>query len=472
MQMDLPVDFINNLKSMMGDEAGDLLSALDTTAPVSIRLNPAKEAKIVASENVSWFPFGRYLEERPAFTFDPLLHAGCYYVQEASSMFVGRALMKAFDEMGGKPVKILDLCAAPGGKSTLAASVMPEDSLLVSNEIIRSRANILAENIVKWGNPDVIVTQAEPSSFSGLMDIFDVMMTDVPCSGEGMFRKDSSSISEWSDENVRMCASRQRSILNDCWPALKPGGFLIYSTCTYNVHEDEENVDWICRELGAELIGVPVNEEWNISGAKGQFSAEIIGGNNFPVYRFLPHKTKGEGFFLALMRKNWTEEVSASDRIASKSKSRQKKKEPAVPEICSRLLKEPEKFEIFSNRQNSLTAIKKEHLSSLRMLEERLKIVHAGIILGEIKGKDFLPDVSVALSASLDISSVKTFELDLKQAVSYLRGEQLILSEDLPKSWIIVLYEGHPLGWIKNLGNRANNGWPKEWRIRSENPYV
>lgn len=291
--MNLPAEFAARTRSLLGEEEYRLLeNALQGEAPVSIRVNRGKCDEPVAGVPVLWSASGTYLAKRPTFTFDPLFHAGCYYVQEASSMFVEQVLRT----YASRPVVMLDLCAAPGGKSTNARSVLPEGSLLVANEVMRNRVQVLAENLVKWGDAGVVVTHNDPADFTGLAGVFDVVLTDVPCSGEGMFRKDAVAVEEWSVDNVRICWQRQRRILSDVWPSLKPGGLLIYSTCTYNREEDEDNVDWIARELGVEVLEVPVQPEWGIAGN--------LAGSGFPVYRFLPHHTRGEGFFLAVLRKN------------------------------------------------------------------------------------------------------------------------------------------------------------------------
>lgn len=483
--MHFPEDFIKQTKALLGEEAEALIAALEESSPISIRLNPVKVDETLSNapdpspETVPWSTFGRYLAKRPSFTFDPLLHAGCYYVQEASSMFVEQALRQALQVLEKETVRLLDLCAAPGGKSTLSASVLPEGSLLVANELIRTRANILAENMMKWGSPNVVVTQTDPSAFSGLPDFFDIILTDVPCSGEGMFRKDPDSISEWSKDNVNLCASRQRDILTSCWPALKEGGCLIYSTCTYNRQEDEDNIRWICEELGATLLKVPVQEEWMISGSLVNGSEEGA-TSDFPVYRFLPHKTKGEGFFLALLQKKESgsektfSERPKTEKVISKSKIKGHQGKFPVPEISGsirNLLKNPEDFDFSLDRQKRIRVLPKNQKEAIGQLEERLRVVHAGIVIGEMKGKDLVPDISLALSTALNIAAVQTCSLDLRQSIAYLRREALVLPDTCPLGWVLMTYEGHPLGWMKNIGNRANNAYPNEWRIRSENPY-
>jgi 16S rRNA (cytosine1407-C5)-methyltransferase len=485
--MDLPEAFITQTQDLLGNEAEDLFAALEKPVPVSLRLNLKKifgnesgDSPISLSEQIPWSSFGWYLTDRPAFTFDPLLHAGCYYVQEASSMFVEKALRQALKILGETPVRMLDLCAAPGGKSTLSASVLPQGSLLVANELILGRANILAENLIKWGNPDVVVTQSDPSAFSGLTDLFDIILVDVPCSGEGMFRKDSGAITEWSEDNVRLCASRQRDILIHCWPALRPGGFLIYSTCTFNRQENEDNVRWICRELGAKVVLIPTQPEWKITGPLGFTSGNLYSDASnialadstedpFHVYRFLPHKTKGEGFFLALLQKD--EGTSYSEKMPKTKSGGNQNKQQTIPDSIRDLLKTPEVYDFYFDRFGRICALRKSHKRVLLQLEEKLRIVHAGIVMGEVKGKGLLPDISLALSTELDMKSVKTCSLDLKHSIDYLRREAFVLPETCPLGWILILFEGHPLGWMKNIGNRANNAYPNEWRIRSENPF-
>ena len=291
--MNLPQAFIERTRQLLGEDIyPQFEEALATETPVSIRPNRTKCQLPVEGEPIPWASSGMYLKNRPTFTFDPMFHAGCYYVQEASSMFVERVLREYVHE----PVVMLDLCAAPGGKSTLCRSTLPEGSLLVANEVMRNRSQILAENLIKWGHPEVVVTNNDPADFTELTHLFDVILTDVPCSGEGMFRKDPVAVDEWSLENVDICWQRQRRILTDIWPSLKPGGLLIYSTCTFNREEDEDNVAWTAKELGAEILPVSIDDSWGITG-------NLVGGD-FPVYRFLPHKTKGEGFFLAVLRKD------------------------------------------------------------------------------------------------------------------------------------------------------------------------
>lgn len=422
--MQLPKEFEEYTRSLMGEELySKLISGLAATPPVSIRLNPFKVAKDAYLEDeeqlnglqltpVPWAKDGYLLSERPSFTLDPLFHAGAYYVQEASSMlldFIIRQLVK-------EPVTMLDLCAAPGGKTTCAMAALPEGSILYSNEPIRTRANILAENVMKFGHPDIIVTNNYAKDYAKAKKTFDVILTDVPCSGEGMFRKDPNAINEWSTSNVDSCWKIQRSIVEDIWQCLKPGGILIYSTCTFNAHEDEENVQWIIDNLGADLIALEgVKEEWNITGAlKG----------NLPVYRFIPGKTKGEGLFMAVMRK---------------------KGEPT--------------------QGSTPTILKKE--GKISMKEKGLKVMTHGINPPTQKGKKTIPDISLALSINQKENDYPHVDVDRQTAINYLRREAITLPADTPRGIVTITYKGLGLGFANNIGNRANNLYPQEWRIKT-----
>ncbi len=443
--MELSPEFISQMDALIGPEAcGKLVNAIcSTPAETSIRFNPDKAGfstdHLPLESRVPWSENGWYLRERPHFTMDPLLHAGCYYVQEASSMFVEHALKQILDG----PVTILDLCAAPGGKSTLAASILPEGSILVANEIQRSRAQILAENLVKWGNDNVIVTCNTPAQIgaSGLQ--FDIMLTDVPCSGEGMFRKDDVAIQDWSPEAVEMCASRQRDILRDVWAALKPGGHLIYSTCTFNSREDEENVEWICSELGASPV--------DISHPEGLGIISAYKGHDIPCFHFLPGNTRGEGFFLAVLKKD--------DGYCGPVKTAAVKDEKEHHSIVC-----PDYDCIIEKKGDSLIAMPSLMANQMKAISQRLYPLVSGIEVAAFKGRDLIPAHALALSGKASLNFPRV-ELNLEQALDYLHGEVLRF-EDQPKGYLIVTYRNYPLGFVKNLGNRANNLYPSQWRIR------
>ncbi|MCI5559863.1 MAG: rRNA cytosine-C5-methyltransferase [Phocaeicola sp.] len=439
------------------EEANALFQTIEsTTAPTSIRLNPSKAQSVVApSEKVSWFQGGYYLNERPSFTFDPLFHAGLYYVQEASSMFLAQAIRSHLPKEASC---VLDLCAAPGGKSTLLRQILPDNTLLVANEFIRNRAQILSENLQKWGNPHVVCTSNAPADFTQLPAVFDAIVADVPCSGEGMFRKDPQSISEWSPQNVSLCIQRQRDIISHAWQALKPNGLLFYSTCTYNREENEQNVAWICKELGGEVLAVPTIEAWGITGNLSQ--------EDFPIYRFFPHKTKGEGFFLAVLRKAASGEHNQEVFIKPNKKEKNKEKPMATPAILKKWLKEEEKF-MFKDIKGTFSAIPTIHEPLYQSLTKYLYILHAGIPMACQKGKDLIPQQGLALSTSLSDTAFPYVELSYEKALTYLRKESFQLPEEVSKGFVLATYQGKPLGFLKNLGNRANNLYPNEWKIKS-----
>lgn len=407
--MQLPEEFIAYTKELFGEDRWQrFLASFEEQPPVSIRLNPFKWqgdtcpfANVL--QEVPWCRQAYYLSERPNFTHDPLLHAGAYYVQEAGSMFLDRVLQQYLPE---KPVQMLDLCAAPGGKSTISRAALPEGSLLMSNEPDRRRANILMENMQKQGHPDVIVTNNYPRDYRKAGLLFDVVLADVPCSGEGMFRKDSGAIGEWSLQNVMKCAELQRSIIEDIWENIVPGGLLIYSTCTFNLREDEENVKWICEELGAEVLPVEISGDWSITGS-------LLNGWEKPVYRFIPGTTKGEGLFMAVMRKT-------SDSVLSGKQSM-----------------------------------------------KGLKIMSDGKPVGEQKGKNIIPAHAEALLINTPKDKYPRVELALDDALRYLHHEALVLPEGTPRGFVVVTYRDLPLGFMKNIGNRANNLYPQEWKIRN-----
>lgn len=491
--MELPSSFTTYTRTLLGvDEYNRLEEALQADQPVSLRLNEAKlsaqpdgifrspSALHASWKKVPWAASGYYLDKRLTFTFDPLFHAGCYYVQEAGSMFVEQALKQY---AGNDPVMMLDLCAAPGGKSTHVRSLLPGGSLLVANEVIRNRSQILAENLTKWGHPGVVVTNSDPADFSSLTDFFDVILTDVPCSGEGMFRKDPVAVSEWSEENVEICRQRQRRILSDIWPCLKPGGLLVYSTCTYNTKENEENIRWIRDELGAEVLPLDVDGNWNITG-------NLLPGEDFPVYRFLPYKTKGEGFFLAVLRKP---DINGGNARLGQAKPLEKAfetpgkrsasplekgrrlrgkgaKTPGVSKEQLGALREwlatPGDYEFIADG-NNVSAFPKEYLPELSALRSSLRIVQAGVDVAELKGKDWMPAHGLAMSTALNPDAFAREEIDYEHAIGYLRKEAVVLSERAPRGIVLLTYKQVPLGFAKNIGNRANNLYPQEWRIRS-----
>lgn len=447
--MTLPADFIERTKLTLGEEFSPLEKSLFEDSPTSVRINRFKTDKQLSQQPVLWCRDGYYLEERAHFTFDPLFHAGLYYVQEASSMFVEQIIRQHTEN----PSCVLDLCAAPGGKSTHLRTLLPEDCLLVSNEVIRNRAHILSENLIKWGSASIAVTNNKPGDLGRLTHLFDVILVDAPCSGEGMFRKDPDSVLEWSVENVLHCATRQRDIIDDVWDALKPGGVFVYSTCTYNTEENEENVSYITNRYGAEVLDVNIDDEWNIS--------ESVTDSGLG-YRFFPHKLKGEGFFICALRKPDDEPI----RTPKKDRRKERNDKSAVDEQIRRKLQHPSNF-IFTTDKGFIYALRKSFESHYQLLSAECNLIHKGILMGEMKGKDFVPNHNLALSVELNKCEFQTAEVDYKTAIAFLRTEALCLDESLQKGFTLITYKHHPLGWVKNLGSRANNLYPHEWRIRS-----
>lgn len=461
--MNLPSDFVSRSRMLFGeDDYLQFCRALKSDPPVSVRTNPLKRAaKVAGARPVPWCSTGFYLSDRPTFTFDPLFHAGTYYVQEASSMFLEQVLRQYVT----RPVVMLDLCAAPGGKSTLARTVLPSGSVLVSNEVMRARAQVLAENCIKWGHPQVVVTQNSPEDFSGMEHLFDVVLADVPCSGEGMFRKDSAAIEEWSLDNVCLCQYRQQQILQAVWNSLKPGGLLIYSTCTYNCEENEQNVAWIASQLGADILEVAVGDDWNITGN--------LSGDCFPVYRFLPHRTRGEGLFMAVLRKHGRADegfVPEQTEAGAAKKSGNRKngagRRQAFPQEVREWLIDPDEY-VWESEHNLIRAIPRSCAGIYAACGRHLHVLHAGVTVATVKGNDCIPHPSLALSAVCNRERFVTADVDYARAISYLRKEAVTLGADIPKGYVLLTYQGVALGFVKHLGSRANNLYPAEWRIRS-----
>lgn len=383
----LPAEFISYTRELFGETVWQqYLHSFEEPTPVSVRLNPFKPATLSfpLGDPVPHCKDGYYLNERPNFTLDPLLHAGAYYVQEASSMYLDEIIRKELSTISCQLSTVLDLCAAPGGKSTLLRAALPDDVKLFSNEPDRKRANILMENMQKQGHPNVVVTNNYASDYKKSGILFDLILADVPCSGEGMFRKDPATIKEWSIQNVMKCQQLQRTIITDIWDCLRPGGILIYSTCTFNRHEDEENIQWI----------------------KDNFEAELV----VPEKRFIPGVDRGEGLFMAVLRKMSTD-----------------------------------------------VTIQSQNLKALRILSDGTNV----------RGKRPAPPHAEALSIATPEDKYPRVELSREDALKYLHREVLVLPPETPRGYVIVTYRNLPLGFVKNIGTRANNLYPQEWKIRN-----
>lgn len=443
---DLPKAFEESLKNTLGNSFPDFVKALQEPSPVSIRVNPLKQL----AENlnpVPWTKLGRYLDQRPRFTLDPTFHAGAYYVQEASSMFVEQALTQTVDL--SRKLRVLDVSAAPGGKSTHLLSLLNQESLLVSNEVIRSRASVLVENIQKWGHSNAVVTHNDPEDFSTLTGFFDVILVDAPCSGEGLFRKEPEAVNEWSPANVELCYKRQRRILADLWPALKENGILIYSTCTYNQAENEDNMRWLLDQHGAESIELMIDASWGI---------EAVNENGIHGYHFYPHKVKGEGFFISVIRKT---EAQPENNLKPRRLLTPpvKKTEDQLKDWTT--LTDPGFF-----TWNEVTyAIPGSIYRDTEFLLSNLKFIQAGTALATVKHDKLIPEHPAALAVNLSKDHFKQLEVSEDDALRYLRKENMLIAGE-SKGYTLITYKGLPLGWANVLDNRINNLYPKEWRIR------
>ena len=448
--MELNGKFVERIRALFGEERyGRFVQALETEPVVSIRFNGRKMEADSSLNAVPWASAGRYLESRPVFTADPLFHAGCYYVQEASSMFVEQVVRQYLD----RPVRALDLCAAPGGKSTLLLSLLPQGSMLVSNEPVPLRAQILAENVTKWGNAASLVTRNEPADFAPFRNFFDFILVDAPCSGEGMFRKDSYAVEQWSVSNVEQCAKRQREIVADIWESLRPGGLMVYSTCTFNREENEDCVEWIASELGAEVLKLEISDEWNITGS--------LTTEGLPVYRFIPGYTVGEGLFLAVLRKD------GSSTVTQPKAPRMQLAPAKLKSEVAKWVAAPGDFD-FVMQGDTVIAMPKEHTAAMLALQQKLKVLHMALPLAEVKNNKILPLHALAMSTELVAQAFNTVELEREKALAYLHREALLFA-DAPVGHLLLTYKGTPIGFVKNIGNRANNLYPAEWRIR-KNP--
>lgn len=540
----LPEAFTHRMRVLLGPAEADALclALTETEPPVSIRRNPAKAGAAplafplaealgptaacpdvgaladasarsagAAEKPVPWCAWGRYLPERPAFALDPRWHAGAYYVQEAASMFVAAAYRAAFPDV--PPRRVLDLCAAPGGKSTLWRSLLPDDALLVANEPVKARANILAENLTKWGHPATVVANAYPVDFAPLPQAFDLIAADVPCSGEGMFRKDEQARAEWSPEAVARCAERQREILRDVWPALREGGVLVYSTCTFNREENEDIVRFVISELGAEPLAVPCDPAWGIVGDTA--------GGGLPVSHFFPHRTAGEGLFMAVLRKTpmpsrapgavaafdasalpsaeeehatfsrksltfgaespTFSEKSATARRKDRAKDRGRRAErtsrgdrkakaaptAAAPAECAAWLRSPDAFVLRCLPDGRIVAVPRAHADFTERLAAVARLLVTGVTVAETRGPKVIPHTALALSTALAPDAFPRVPLSLVEARAFLRREALVLPPDVPRGHVLATFDGLPLGWLNNLGTRANNLYPAEWRLRT-----
>lgn len=482
-------EFVKMLASLGDARFDGLAEALKETSPeISVRLNPLKggtETAIAASaeSRVEWWDNGVYLPTRPRFTFDPSLHQGRYYVQDASSMItaaVARAISKLIGET--TPLLWLDACAAPGGKTTAAIDGLPAGSLVVANEYDYSRAEILKENVAKWGYPSTVITRGDTAQYRRLCEIFDVIAIDAPCSGEGMMRKDLTAREQWTPSLVEECADRQKEIIDNLWDALRPGGYLVYSTCTFNTSEDELIADYIRKEYGAEAIDLPtllgrpadnIDREVKIDGVEPLHSL-----------RFIPGRTRGEGLYISILRKPGDLTPASLDIIDHKDKKRSKPAKASnkgagpgqkslslseITKLCGGWIREEfvGNFE-FSATEDGVRAFPSQWSAHMPLFLKHLQVISAGTEIATIKGKDVIPTQQLALSNLLCYNAFPVAEISAKEAVEYLSRESITLPDGAPRGIVLLTYGGYPLGFVKNLGNRSNNLYPKEWRIKSK----
>ena len=457
--MQLPNALLQSLKKVQGFELEAFEKVHASGEQVtSIRINPVKLSignkqltignwQFAMDHKVPWSEYGYYLAERPSFTFDPLFHAGCYYVQEASGMFLEEVLKQTIDL--SKAVKILDLCAAPGGKSTLIQSLISQGSLLVSNEVIRSRIGILTLNIIKWGCNNVVVTNNDPRDFSRLENYFDAIVVDAPCSGSGLFRRSPEAADHWSEDTLQLCCHRQKRILNDIFPALKKNGILIYSTCSYSKQEDEDIMDWISDEFGVTGLKLTTKADWGIVEVHGE-------KNDLFGYRFFPNLLKGEGFFITAFRKNSGNEETnfkTGKKLPLLSRAQ-------IGDISVWI--EKSEHEIFKNG-DLLIAINENSAGPIELLKSRLRIHYSGTKLGELIRGKLIPDHALAMSHLVSKNVIRS-ELNYEESIKYLKKGDIEKKMEL-SGWQLVTFQEKPLGWVNVLSNRINNYYPKELRI-------
>jgi 16S rRNA C967 or C1407 C5-methylase (RsmB/RsmF family)/NOL1/NOP2/fmu family ribosome biogenesis protein len=447
----LPERFIQRIRTQEYIDSNGLLNALQEPSPVSIRINPFRwNRRPVDSEPVQWCTTGFYLETRPSFTLDPLFHSGCYYPQEASGMFLEQVFKQVVSPDGY--IRALDLCGAPGGKSTHLSSLIGSRGLLVSNEVIRTRSSVLYENITKWGITNTLVTQNDASAFSELEGFFDVILVDAPCSGEGMFR-DNVAVNEWSEENTIHCSERQKRILTDIWPALNGNGILIFSTCSFNPGENESNVKWLVKKYQAEAVELDISEFNGIT----KIDHEGITG-----YGFYPGRIKGEGLFVSVIRKSGNPE-----RMITGTRKKQSF-EPVRSDL--EVVKEWTTF----NADNIIRSGDEIYyvpgrMDDYRILKQSLTLISPGTKICSVKKNGYVPAHELALSDGLRTDAFHKADLDYSQALSYLRRDN-IQPSGIPKGWFLPAYNGINLGFCNNIGSRINNYYPVKWRIRMRVP--
>lgn len=464
----LKEDFINSINQLRCRPNGEVLESLiesleNDNSAVAVRFNSRKIGTYTPRNIVPWCPCGSYIyNQRPRFTFDPSMHQGIYYVQDPSSMIL-RTIVEHLKTTlpNSRPLVYIDACAAPGGKTTAAIDALPEDTLVISNEFDRKRADILCENIIKWGYPNIVVTQGDTAKFTKLGEIADIVATDVPCSGEGMMRKDETAIQQWTPQLVEQCAELQRSIIDNMWKALRPGGFFIYSTCTFNHAEDEENLAYLIEELGA--------EPYDLDCIRCNFP-QIAGAvdSPYPAMRFIPGRIDGEGLFVAVVHKpDPTQSIASpikSKNTQSKAKGQQNRKKSEANINVDNWIKSTG-YEIVTDG-DKITALPSEWRPLIDDIKKKLNVIYCGVELATTKGHDIIPSQALALSTIAN-RNFPRIDVDYTTAINYLSRQAITLPDGTPKGFVLLTYNDSPLGFVKNLGNRANNLYPQAWAIRS-----
>ena len=476
--MELPEGFVDWARGCAGLDGEALIESLQLPAAVAVRVNRRKTVDDTVGNlypegrEVEWCASGLRLPERPIFTLNPLLHAGVFYVQDPSSMIHEQIASLLAERLrreceGDEALKVLDFCAAPGGKTTAMIGGLPEGTQVVANEVDGHRRNILRENLEKWGYPYVAVAGSRSSDFASLGPEFDFVAVDAPCSGEGMMRKEMEARRQWGPRLIADCAALQRELLEDVVCALKPGGYLIYSTCTFNPEENERNVAWLRDVLGLEpMMGELLPDMKGVERAGREIEGDI------PCLRFMPHLTDGEGLFVTVMRKPATAagelasgkiDVRTMRRLSGRRHSgNNASNEPEMPWMRDDMI-------AVESRDNpgEFTALPREMGELVgRMRSAGVRVVEAGLPAGVMKGRELQPDGRAALSLAFEQDSMPDVALSEEDALRYLRMETVRLPEYTPKGYVTVSYEGHRLGMMKNLGQRANSLWPKLWRVK------
>lgn len=442
------IEYIHRYPALTG-----LSESLLQMPVTSVRLNPLKSHDLpssltpLISGSVPWCESGYYLRERPQFTFDPGIHQGVFYVQDASSMAIGAVIKEI---AGESPVMYLDACAAPGGKTTCAVATLPAGSIVVANEYDHRRASILYENIAKWGATDIVVSRGDTSKLSRLGPLFDIVAVDAPCSGEGMMRKDVQAVDQWSPHLVDNCASLQREIITNVLTTIKPGGYLIYSTCTFNTKENEENVEWMIREFG--LIPVTIENLGSISEIEKGIDC------SFPCYRFIPGKIEGEGLFISVLKKPGDSKQASTFNPQSK-----KIDKSGCKNISEWVLPDTELW----NVDNEIWAASSHNANLIRNISSQLDTLAHGVHVATVKGKDIIPTHELALSKILNKEAFAKVDISIDDAIHFLQKDNISLPSDTPRGYVLLMCSSIPLGFVKNIGNRSNNLLPKQWRILS-----